>query len=283
MKNKIRIDMEALISLTAQLKKLSDSLDDCARGVNHIQLNEGTGANVEISASSRLKSTGTQLSAGNTKQLLMAVQKALRQMSDHTECFSHTVSKVKQEYERCEHGLMNVINGKEVGEGLVQNQNTATGGFRNNGSDDVGAFEGDARLVAQAGDLAMYTGANGEVWLSTQENARQGGKIGMMLPNGSMMLIGGMLAETLAGISAAANQPGVLASFVSQSAMDALGGRFSAVNMKAKAGASSSIYHAATTGQNDRCGFTAAALAQTVSSQYEAIDGIFVNSAAYSG
>ena len=181
MKNEIMVDPETLSSLTAQLKKLSDSLQAYARDVNRIQLTRDTGAYVEVSSSAKLKSIGSQLSAHNVRQLLEVSQRALNGMGRCTERLGGAVAEMEKSFSDCERDLIAMVNGDGGRISLAGYVKPLIG----TDPADLAKwlFQNAARLIKEW-DTGLVQGPGGEIGLTFTDNPGDGNGIsgGIYLP-----------------------------------------------------------------------------------------------------
>ncbi len=119
MKNQIVIDPEVLSDLTAQLKRLSSSLQDCQQSVSRINLTADTGANISLHSSTRLTFTGYQMRAQNAQEQLESTKTALKKISSETESLARAVTRVKDIFEENERELVgkieSIASGNDIG------------------------------------------------------------------------------------------------------------------------------------------------------------------------
>lgn len=120
MKNHIVIDPEVLSDLTAQLKRLSSSLQDCQQSVSKINLTADTGANISLHSSTKLTFTGYQMRAQNAQEQLESTKTALKKISSETESLARAVTRVKTIFEENEREQVEKIESIASGAGIGQ-------------------------------------------------------------------------------------------------------------------------------------------------------------------
>lgn len=188
MKNEIMVDPETLSSLTAQLKKLSDSLQAYARDVNRIQLTRDTGAYVEVSSSAKLKSIGSQLSAHNIKQLLEVSQRALNGMGRCTERLGGAVAEMEKSFSDCERDLIAMVNGDA---GMISLAGYAKPLIGHDPADLAKWLIQNASRLIKEWNTGLVQGPGGEIGLTFTDNPGDGSGItgGIFLPGVMSVLL----------------------------------------------------------------------------------------------
>lgn len=116
MADQIFIDTEKYLRIANRLQLLSQDLNDCASSLGNVNMSRDSGADLNISLTGRIKSTGTSISSGQIDDCLRSLKKTIVSLGKYSNTKASHIRSAVNLFESSEHEVSSLLIHQSVGD-----------------------------------------------------------------------------------------------------------------------------------------------------------------------